>query len=95
VFIGAGMDEEAIASQLDSALLSPEEMAKYARSSCTRLDLHVHAHMLASISTPTLASLLTPLHADLQMQPQRWHCMESNYMMFMQVYQELGGQGGP
>jgi Cobalamin synthesis protein cobW C-terminal domain len=29
VFIGAGMDEVAISSQLDSALLTPEEMAKY------------------------------------------------------------------
>lgn len=29
VFIGAGMDEEAICQQLDTALLTDEEMVKY------------------------------------------------------------------
>lgn len=29
VFIGAGMSEEAISKQLDTALLTPEEMSKY------------------------------------------------------------------
>jgi Cobalamin synthesis protein cobW C-terminal domain len=42
VFIGAGMDEEAISSQLDSALLSPDEMAKCACSSNFKLDMYTN-----------------------------------------------------
>ena len=46
VFIGADMDEAAITKQLDTALLTPEEMAKY-------LDHHkdqVHVNELSAAS---------------------------------------------
>lgn len=50
MFIGAGMDEAAISNQLDSALLTDEELQKY-RSNWAACPDPPHARASAAVNT--------------------------------------------